>query len=108
MPNEYEALSQLARVTWHTSEEGGGPDVGISIGLGKGRALWVGEITNDRHADGGAEVAALGDSNGWWLMLYAGKGAGTKVFGKFVDAEGARTFCDLIEELAVKRSAPCP
>lgn len=34
------------QVQWHSSEEDGGPDVGIMIGLGDGRALWFGELLN--------------------------------------------------------------
>ena len=35
---------QPGQVQWHSSEEDGGPDVGIMIGLGGGKELWLGEL----------------------------------------------------------------
>lgn len=32
-------------VVWHSSEEDGAPDVGITVGLGNGKMLWLGERT---------------------------------------------------------------
>lgn len=39
---------ERGRVLWFSSEDDGGPDVGISVGLGGGKALWVGEATTGR------------------------------------------------------------
>lgn len=103
MPNPSDTqCALLGFVSWHFTEEGGALDIGISIGLGGGRTLWIGEITDHRHEEGGEEAAALGPNDGWWLMLYDDKNAVTEVFGKFVDADAARTFSDLIEEIAVE------
>ncbi len=58
--------SAPGRVGWHTSEEGGGPDVGISVGLGSGSSLFIGDLL-DRdggpvgivfHGPGGVRHAA--------------------------------------------------
>lgn len=43
-------LCEAGKVTWHVSEEGGGPDVGISIGLGNGRQLWIGELLDSESS----------------------------------------------------------
>ena len=95
--DERQAVNQMAdrgRVTWHSSGEDEGPDVGISLGLGGSRMLWAGEITDRRHGTGGPAVAALGDSGGWWLMMYPDG----EVIARFVDAEMAGVFFDLLRE----------
>lgn len=35
---------ERGQVQWHCSEEDGGPDVGIMVGLGGGKELWLGEL----------------------------------------------------------------
>lgn len=42
---------EIGEVQWHSSEEDGGPDVGILMGLGGGRHLWLGELL-DRDGGG--------------------------------------------------------
>lgn len=84
-------------VTWECTEEDGGPDVGICIGLGNGRLLHAGDITKSRHAEGGEDVAALGDHFGWWLILYGKSEDDCHVLGKFASPETARTFMDALE-----------
>lgn len=83
---------ERGRIVWHCSEEDGGPDVGMSLGLGHGWAMWVGEITRAAHADGGEAVAALGDDCGWWLMIYPDH----VPLARFADVEGAHEFFDYI------------
>lgn len=34
------------QVQWYSSEEESGPDVGILVGLGDGKELWIGEMTS--------------------------------------------------------------
>lgn len=92
----------LGNVIWHTSEEGGGPDVGISIGLGNGKSLWIGEITSERYADGGDDAKALGDDSGWWMMIYPD----CLPLAKFTNGEGARELSDQIEALARRGAFP--
>lgn len=57
-------------VTWHLSDEDCGPDVGISIGLGDGCMLWIGEISKDRWEEAGGTDMDLGDDFGKWIVLY--------------------------------------
>jgi hypothetical protein len=84
------SADQLGLVTWHCSE----PDVGLSLGLGDGRILWVGEISSRVHADGGAEIATLGPDVGWWLVLYAPE---VMPLARFASAEAARALIDALE-----------
>lgn len=81
-------------VTWLSSDGESGPDVGMSIGLGDGRSLWVGEISRDLWEDGGEDVAGLGDDFGWWLILYGPNAC--EVLGKFVTADSARQMMDAL------------
>lgn len=87
-----DATYERGHVVWHCSEEDGGPDVGLSLGLGNGKAMWVGEITKDAHAEGGAAVAALGDDGGWWLMLYPDR----VPLAKFADRYDAQEFFECV------------
>ena len=84
--------SALGKVCWYCSDEGSGPDVGISLGLGGGKMLWAGEITKDAYAEDEA-AAALGDDNGWWLILYAPERC---ILGKFTTAFEAREFIEIL------------
>lgn len=83
-------FSVRGEVTWHSSDDDSGPDVGLSIGLGNGKWLYAGEISRDLHDDGGEEVAALGDDTGWWLVFYPDQ----IVMGRFVGPTEAQTFMD--------------
>lgn len=91
--------TEFGKITWHSSEEDGGPDVGMMLGLGGGQALWVGEITRRAHEDGGEAVSALGSDGGWWLATYPGP----QILAKFADAETAREF---FEQLTAAINAP--
>lgn len=55
-------------VVWHCSEEDGGPDVGIQVGLGGGFALYCGEIANATLQDHAIDLETYPD--GWWVVLY--------------------------------------
>lgn len=91
----FDAATERGKITWHCSEEDGGPDVGLSLGLGDNRVLWVGAITKAAWSEGGEDVAALGGATGWWLILYTPE---STVLGKLVNAEQAQ---DFIERMAV-------
>ena len=93
--------TEFGKITWHSSEEDGGPDVGMMLGLGDGRALWVGEITRHEHEEGGEAVAALGSDGGWWLATYPGP----EVLAKFADSETAREFFDRLHGAIAKHKA---
>jgi hypothetical protein len=98
-------VCEAARVTWHTSEEGGLPDVGISLGLGGKRMLWAGEITDDAHAEAGDEAERLGPPRGFWLIIY--DGPSRQVIGRCTSAEAAQDLMDSISALvAAERSPP--
>lgn len=98
--------TERGRVVWHSSEEGSGPDVGLTIGLGGGRSLWFGEIVSTRFAVFADEHKdhQLGNDDGWWMILY-GK-ARVDVLAKFGDAYAAQEFADVLA--AALASAPSP
>jgi hypothetical protein len=89
--------SSLGAVTWHSSDVGTGPDVGISIGMGAGKVLYVGEISRDLHAAGGKDVVALGADDGWWLVMWPD----AEILARFVDQQQARTFMERLETALV-------
>ena len=93
--------TEIGRVIWHSTDEDSGPDVGISTGMGKGRSLWIGEITNHRwdELDDEQKAATGGTSAGWWLMIYPD----CIPLARFVDAESARGFADIIVELTGRK-----
>ncbi len=41
----------MGQVVWHSSDEDGGPDVGVSLRIADGVDLWVGEITDQAWRD---------------------------------------------------------
>jgi hypothetical protein len=85
----------LGHVVWHSSEEGAGPDVGISIGLGGGKSLWVGEITRDAWDELSADEKSISgnDDLGWWAMILPGD----MPLARFVSGDAAREFSDAVE-----------
>jgi hypothetical protein len=86
-------------VIWHSSDEDSGPDVGLSLGLGNGMMLWLGEMSNRALEE--AEIDLSRYSDGWWLTLYQpGK---TTIIGAVPDSYEARDAFD--EIAAVVRSA---
>lgn len=103
MPSD-EEYARIGNTIWHCSEEGGGPDVGITVGLGEGRHLWCGEITRDRWEEGGEDTAALGPDLGSWLILY-GPGE-VRVLGKMVDHYTAQDFIEMLAGVLRPAIAP--
>lgn len=75
-------LYGLGSVTWHSSGEDAGPDVGISVGLGKSM-LFVGEVP--------------GQVGGWSMAIYPLEGERIDI-AETVRPDAAR---DLIEKLGV-------
>jgi hypothetical protein len=76
----------FGEVTWHSSDGDSGPDVGLSMGLGDGKLLYVG---------------VLPDRDDWCLSIYHPVG-GREDFATFDDRDSARRFFDVLEAL-VKR-----
>lgn len=67
---DVERMDELGFVTWASSDEDGGPDVGITVGLGPELGhLWLGEIARARFESEGCDQYADNDM-GWWLMHY--------------------------------------
>lgn len=102
-PSE-EAEDFAGRVQWHSSEEHGGPDVGLLLTMPDGGHLWAGEISrNEWESD--PENSECGSDFGFWLIQYK-KGGGKVVFGKFVSPFAAQDFID--EIAALVRALPSP
>lgn len=83
--DQIEPSTERGEVTWHSSDEDSGPDVGLSMGLGDGKLLWVGEVP---------------DRAGWCLAIYhPDKSGGREDLATFDDAESGRVFFEEIEKL---------
>lgn len=94
----------FGHVGWACSDEDGGPDVGIFLGLGNGAMLWCGDITSNLYDDERPDIEQLGDESGWWIILYTKDSA--RVLGKTHDRYLAQ---DIFDEIAaLLRSAPTP
>ena len=86
--------TELGKVTWASSDEDSGPDVGMMLGLGDGKSMWVGEISRRAYGDAETDVKPLGNDGGWWLGIYRPE---FEPMAKFADAQSAREFFDAIE-----------
>jgi hypothetical protein len=60
---------EVGSTMWHCSEEDGGPDVGINVGLGGGYSLYCGEMSKSALEDHGIDLTVFPDS--WWVVLFA-------------------------------------
>ena len=78
-----EPSTERGVVTWHSSDEHSGPDVGLSMGLGDGKLLWLGELPC---------------RDGWHLSIYHPV-SGREDFAAFESADAARTFFEELEAL---------
>lgn len=74
-------MTARGNIAWHSSDDDGGPDVGISVGLGDGRMLYAGDVS--------------GQLGPWSLCIYTTDGRID--IGGPVDPEAAR---DMIEAIA--------
>lgn len=52
----------IGHVEWHSSDEGGGPDVGVLLHISTTDSLWIGEITSKEGADFGVP------DTGWHIV----------------------------------------
>lgn len=80
-------------ITWHSSEDDGGPDVGLSVYLGPDDRLWAGEVTRKAFDDNNG-AAHFDSDGGWFLLRYHGND--TQLIAKFGAAEDAREFIEQI------------
>lgn len=93
----------IGGITWHSSEDGGGPDVGVSLYLGPGEKLYAGEISDVLFVNcGGAEH--FDSAGGWFLVHFAEKG-GTTLVGKLGDRGIAQDYIESIAALARRAAA---
>jgi len=90
--------ADFGQVTWHSSEEDGGPDVGLTVGLGNGVYLWAGEMSNQLHAE--EDCGRLSSSDGWWLILYGPGPRDSRIIGKCLDEDAARSLTDAMQASA--------
>jgi hypothetical protein len=57
-------------ITWATSDEDGGPDVGIWLCVMPDTWLWAGELSDRSFEDAGKEATDLADKPlGWWITV---------------------------------------
>lgn len=91
----------IGRITWHTSDEDSGPDVGISLYLGENERIYVGEISRALFERcGGPEHF---DSDGGWFIVHF-KPEGTELIAKCGENYLAQAF---IEEIGSwRRDSP--
>jgi hypothetical protein len=88
MAEQQHDMTAAGLVTWHSSEEDGGPDVGLSLGLGDGAMLWVGE-----------------GSDSPLQIIHYGKNHYT-VIGRCLDEDAGRTLIEALQAALNARPAP--
>lgn len=94
--------TSIGGITWHSSEEDGGPDVGISVYLGDGRRLWCGEIPRRLFDEcGGSEWFA--NDVGRFLVYYDPQ---PRLLAKVGDYDQAREFIDVLAMVARDADVP--
>lgn len=83
----------IGGITWHSSEEDSGPDVGIIVYLGPNDRLWCGEISRrlfDEH-DGSAN---FDNDGGAFIVRYSPKE--TALIAKCADMDTGREFVEQV------------
>ena len=97
---DYEDTS-IGGLTWHCTEEDGGPDVGISVYIGPNDHIWCGEISKKcfEEASGAEHFSSDG---GWFIVRYNPR---PTLIAKCGDIEDGRQF---IEQVAawIKEAHP--
>lgn len=83
---------ERGQLIWHTSEEGGGPDVGLELGLGGGFTLYAGEVADRTLAEAGIDLAE--HKGGWWVALICGDEY--RPVGPVANEEAARELVDQV------------
>ncbi len=99
-----EGETTRGRVNWHSSGEDEGPDVGLSLGLGDGRLLWVGELANATVTEAGVDIEAHNST--WWIAMFDGDAV--KVAGAVADQDAARDLFDAIAAWNTRVRPPSP
>ena len=83
-------MDTRGRVTWLSSGEGEGPDVGLTLGLGNGVSFYIGDLDDTTLAESGIDLAVY--PNVWWVAIYTR--TGVSVIGPVADSEVAREAFD--------------
>lgn len=89
-------------VTWHATEEDGGPDVGISVYLGPADRLWLGEISRALFDECRGAEHFDGDG-GWFIVRY---NPNPTLIAKCAHPQDAREFVEQIAWLCREAGAP--
>jgi hypothetical protein len=90
--------TSVGGVTWHSSGEDEGPDVGVSVMLENSVRLYCGEISRDLFERTGASEHFDSDL-GWFFVRYRA-GDDVQVLGKCADLHEGREFMEEIAALA--------
>jgi hypothetical protein len=85
------ARVERGQVVWFSSEEDGGPDCGLEVGLGDGASVYVGELANATLEEHGIDPK---QGDGWWIVLHDSDGL--EIAGSVADQEAARKLADAI------------
>lgn len=80
-------MTKRGELTWFSSGEDEGPDVGLSVGLGNGHHIYVGEIANKTLEDAGISPSDH-PGIGWWILI------DDEPVAPVADIEAARRLCD--------------
>lgn len=88
--------TSVGGVTWHSSEDDGGPDVGISVFLGNNRRLWCGEISRALYDECRGSDHFDGDG-GWFLVLFTHR---PLLLAKVGDKDQAKELMEFVASLA--------
>lgn len=105
MSDDYEDVS-IGGVTWHSSDEDSGPDVGISVYVGENDRVWCGEISRKCFSECEGEKH-FSDDGGWFIVRY---NPHPTLIARCADPDDAREFVESVAAWiragAVKQQAP--
>ena len=88
-----EPSRERGAVTWLSSGPDEGPDCGLVVGLGDGRSLYIGEISDSLIREAGIDPEDFAGV-GWWIAL--DEQGPFRIIGPVADAEGARALADAL------------
>ncbi|WP_066923003.1 hypothetical protein [Methylobacterium sp. CCH5-D2] len=90
MSTTEDRMYDAAQITGHCSELDASADVGMSVGLGGGRMLYIGEVSDALIAEHGAE---LGGTGGRWIVVFGQTREDVQILGKAVAEIDADAVC---------------
>lgn len=86
-----EPSTERGVVTWITSDDGGGgPDEGLTIGLGNRQFFYAGYISKEMWEEHGSPLWP--DHTGWWLVT----GLEMIPMARFISPDDAKEFMDIM------------